>query len=944
MRHYERLDKLSENRMPQRAYYIPYESLEKALHGDRVASSYYRLLTGDWDFAYFERDFDMPEDIQKISFSRTIPVPSCWQLHGYDKPMYTNIHYPYPVDPPYVPDENPCGVYRTVFTLPENWENRDTHIVFEGVSSCLYLYVNGTYIGFTQGSHLQAEFDLTKYVRPGENVVIAKVLKWCVGSYIEDQDFFRYSGIFRDVYLLSREKKGLHDIQVWADTNTVTCSAPDYTVYDAEGKPADLTNPILWNAEKPYLYTLVVRTETEFIPFLVGMRELAISEKGELLVNGQSVILKGVNHHDTHPHTGYTMTDADIRKDLLLMKQLNINCIRTSHYPPTPEFLNLCDRLGFYVVDECDNESHGFAVRSTKNYNQFNGYDGEDPIWPCTGEDWKPMHLERIERMVERDKNHCSVIFWSMGNEAAYGPNTEAMLLWTKNRDPHRLTHYERCMHVDDKAPVDIRSRMYPSLAELERLAQLPDPRPIFLCEYSHAMGNGPGDVAQYMEVFRKHPKAIGGCIWEWADHVVVENGVQKYGGDFGEATHDGNFCCDGLVFADRSFKAGTLNARQAYAPMEVQLEGSSLLVTNYYDFTDFSEKQLLLTVTCDEKTVHTQTLNVALAPHETVKLPLPAVLPESCRWGCYVSLSLTEQDGTEIASRQFPLPVPSQKELPGEPLQLEETSTHVLAQTAEISYAISKLTGCFDSIVIDGRQQLAAPAKWSVWRAPTDNDVSYLESWKLQRFHLAQNKVYNITVAGNTVTVKGSLAGLSRMPFLHYTQLCRFYQDGRVEVELSAKVADNIVDYLPRFGLELAFREPNLPVAYFGRGPLENYPDMTLHAPVGYYESNAKKEYVPYVRPQEQGNHCDVRLLQAGELTFCAEEAFCFQVSQYSTQMLDKATHTDELKNDGNTYLRLDYKVSGIGSASCGPVIEDVYRLSEHAFTFRFTLGKTER
>ena len=941
MRHYERLDSISQNRMSQRAYYIPYESLEKALQGDRFASRYYRLLNGNWDFAYFERDFDLPEDLQQVSFCHTIPVPGCWQLHGFDKPMYTNVHYPYPVDPPYVPDENPCGVYKTVFTLPESWDGRDTHIVFEGVCSCLYLYVNGQYVGFTQGSHLQAEFDLTAYVRPGENVLTAKVLKWCVGSYIEDQDFFRYNGIFRDVYLLSREKGGLHDIQVCADTKSVTCSAPEYTVYDAEGKPADLTNPILWNAEKPYLYTLVVRTKTEFIPFLVGMREIRVSEKGELLINGQSVLLKGVNHHDTHPKTGYAMTDADIRKDLLLMKQLNINCIRTSHYPPTPEFLNLCDRLGFYVVDECDNESHGFVVRSTKNYKDFNGYDGEDAIWPCTGEAWKPMHLERIERMVERDKNHCSVIFWSMGNEAAYGPNIEAMLLWTKARDGSRLTHYERCMQIDDQAPVDIRSRMYPTLAELERLAQLPDPRPIYLCEYSHAMGNSPGDVGQYMEIFRKYPKAIGGCIWEWADHVVVEDGVQKYGGDFGEATHDGNFCCDGLVFADRTFKAGTLNARQVYAPMDARLEGDTIFVTNYFDFTDFSEKQLLLSVTCDGKTAYTQSLNVPLPPHETAEIPLPGALPESCRWGCYVAVSLAEPDGTELGTRQFALPVPCQKEVTAEPLPLEETRTHVIARGKDFCYTVSKLTGTFDSILMDGAEQLALPAKWSVWRAPTDNDVSYLESWKLQRFHLPCNKVYDIAVEGNAVTVKGSLAGLSRMPFLHYTQLCRFYADGRVEVEMEVKVAENIVDYLPRFGMELTLKEANAPIAYFGRGPLENYPDMQLHAPIGYYESDAQREYVPYVRPQEHGNHCDVRYLQAGKLTFQSEDGFCCQASRYSTQALDSANHTDELVSDGNTHLRIDYKISGIGSGSCGPVIAEQFRLSERAFTFRFTLSK---
>ncbi len=942
MRHYENPKVFCENRLSQRAYYIPYESLEKALLGNRRDSAYYRLLNGDWDFTFYERDFDLPEDLSQVPFSKTIPVPSCWQNHGYEKPGYTNIHYPYPVDPPYVPDENPCGIYRTRFALDESWSGRDTHIVFEGVCSCVYLYVNGQYVGFSQGSHLQAEFDLTPYVHSGENTLLCKVLKWCVGSYMEDQDFFRYNGIFRDVYLLSREKNSLHDIEIKADCKTITCSAPEYAVYNAEGQKDDLRNPVLWNAEKPYLYTLVVKTATEYIPFRVGMREIAISDQGQLLINGQSVILKGVNHHDTHPLTGYTMTDEDIRKDLLLMKQLNINCIRTSHYPPTPEFICMCNELGFYVVDECDNESHGFCFRSSKNYKDFNGYDGENPIWPCTDPDWLDMHIDRMERTVERDKNHCCVIFWSMGNEAAYGPNIEAMLRWTKDRDPSRMTHYERCMALDDACPVDIRSRMYPTVAKLIELAERDDPRPIYLCEYSHAMGNGPGDVAQYMDVFRNYPKAIGGCIWEWADHVAIENGVQKYGGDFGELTHDGNFCCDGLVFSDRSFKPGSLNAKEVYAPFYASFDGKQLTVTNEYDFTDFSERQLILSLTCDGQLLLSKILNLSLAPHETTVISVDEqfTLPESCDYGCYISITLMDGEN-QIGSKQFELTVKRNSISRGKPLTaLTESRTHIVAEGENFRYCFSKLYGHFDSIVIGGEEQLFGPMRWSVWRAPTDNDASYKGSWMIQRFHITCTKIYEIALDGNCITVKGSLAGLSRMPYLHYTQSLRFYEGGAVDIRIEVQKAENIIDYLPRFGMEFAMPKENAAFDYIGCGPKHCYRDMHAHAPAGLYHSDAKQEYVNYVRPQEQGNHYDVRRLTlGGKLQFRSTGSFECQVSRYSTEMLTEAQHTNELIADGLTHVRVDYKVSGIGSGSCGPALDPIFQITEKEFAFDITM-----
>ncbi len=347
-------------------------------------------------------------------------------MHGYDKPWYTNLNYTMPVDPPYVPDDNPCGVYRTAFTLDAAWTARHTRVVFEGVCSCLVVYVNGQYVGMSQGSRLQAEFDLTPYVREGENTLIAKVLKWCAGSYLEDQDCFRLNGIFRDVYLLSREPDAIEDIEVKADTTTLTVSAPCYTVYDADGRVADLSNPILWNAEKPYLYTVVVKGKTEYIPIRVGFRDIRVGEQGQLLINGVSVLLKGVNHHDTHPETGYAMTDEFIRYELEQMKVLNVNCIRTSHYPPSPEFLNLCDEMGFYVMDECDIEIHGFCDRNG------NWKEDRPEEWPCEDPRWQEEFISRLQRMVERDKNHPCIFSWSMGNEAGYGQNHTAMLGWIK--------------------------------------------------------------------------------------------------------------------------------------------------------------------------------------------------------------------------------------------------------------------------------------------------------------------------------------------------------------------------------------------------------------------------------------------------------------------------------------------------------------------------------
>lgn len=941
MRKYERLDVLSENRLPQRAYYIPYESAEKALKGERKTSAYYRLLNGDWAFRYYERDVDVPADLDTITGWDTLPVPSCWQMHGYDEPWYFNVNYPYPVDPPYVPDENPCGVYRTTFTLTEKWTERDTHIVFEGVCSCMELYINGQYVGMTQGSHLQAEFDVTPQVKAGENVLTAKVYKWCVGSYLEDQDFLRMNGIFRDVYLLNRRVGGLHDVEIKADCHTIAVSADTYTVYDAAGAVADLSCPVLWNAEKPYLYTVVVQDADEYIPFKVGMREVCLDENGVFRINGVAVKLKGVNHHDTHPTLGYAQDDASLREDLVKMKELNINCIRTSHYSPTPEFLCLCDELGFYVVDETDLETHGFCNRNGPFV-----YDIESDDWICKQPAWEAAFMDRITRTVERDKNHASVVIWSMGNESGYGVNFDTMLNWTKRRDPSRLVHYQGAELVKNNAPVDIASYMYPSLEDFKKSLIHDAPRPVFLCEYSHAMGNGPGDVQLYVDVFYGNERAMGGCIWEWTDHTVMRNGVQCYGGDFGEPLHDGNFCCDGLVFSDRRYKAGTLHAKYAYQPLKVELDGDEIVLTNRYDFTDLSEKILTVTLSVDGKETDGRTVAVSAAPHETVRIPKPFTAPQTCEHGCYLQVTLQDADGYERAFTQLTLPSQRAAVTVGEPFTaFREDERYIYAEAAGTAYRFNRLYGHFDSIVKNGREQLAAPIRLTVYRAPTDNDRHVRTTWDCFRFgnnmgignfDALCSKVYEVTVEGNRIVTKGSLAGLSRKPFFRYTQVLEFFDDGTVAMTVEGDKKKELEAFFPRFGYEIKSPVKNQGFTYFGMGPYECYSDMNCHVHKGLFHSTPDEEYVPYVCPQEHGNHYGTTYLALDNgLCFMTDGQFECNVSRYDTAALAAALHTDELVENGLTNIRVDYRVSGIGSNSCGPSLPEAYRVNESHIAF---------
>lgn len=941
MNFYEDLSKIQINRETPRAYYIPYETEEKALKGIPAESAYYECLNGAWSFEYYDTDTDEGVKAPKTG---KINVPGNWQMQGYDFPWYTNVNYPFAVDPPYTPTINPMGIYSRTFSLPANWENRRTYIVFEGVSSCVELYINGEYAGFSSGSHLPAEFEITSFVTKGKNTLTAKVRKWCAGSYLEDQDFFRLSGIFRDVYLLSRDNEHLWDVEIKADDKKIEyLGEGEYTIYDESGKVADLTKPVLWNAEKPYLYTVIIKNGEEYIPQKIGMRKIETSPLGELLINGVSIKLKGVNHHDTHPKHGYYIPDDEMRSELELMKKLNINCIRTSHYPPTPNFLELCDEIGFYVVDETDIEIHGYATRIPGWR-----YDIENPDWICGCDEWKDAFLDRMIRMVERDKNHACIIMWSLGNESGYGKNHDAMSEWTRKRDNSRLVHYEGANLAGNPDTVDVTSYMYPEIKKVEEFATNDDMRPVYLCEYVHAMGNGPGDLADYWELFDKYPKLIGGCIWEWADHTVIaKNGTLLYGGDNGEPIHDSNFCCDGLVFADRSLKAGSLEAKAVYQPMRTELNGCELTVYNRYDFTNFEEFMLYWSVETDGVVTSSGSCKANIEPHSSATWPLKLNLPKECALGCYLNVSLVDKNGFEVASTQNKADVPVKKAdvcTTSKNITITEEKNDIIVKGDGFEHKVSAVTGMLS--YINGLTE--NDAKLTTWRAPIDNERHLKMKWGYlkgdnqsgENMNRLMTKMYRYEIIGNTVSVIGSLSGISRLPFFRYTINYSFYDDGSIGVKLYGKVREDCVE-LPRLGFEFAIPKDAKGFRYYGMGPGETYVDLHHYAKMGLYESNAEEEYVPYIMPQEHGSHYGATVLETENgLCFSADDKFEINVSEYTPEMLTEAMHTDELEKAGYVNVRIDYKNAGIGSHSCGPDLLEKYRVNDKDIEFGFRIS----
>jgi hypothetical protein len=629
-RYYEDLSILHDNTMPMRSYYIPASQKMNTLIEHREDSDRFQLLNGVWKFQYYKSVYDLKEAFYRTSFNTKdfddITVPGVWQIAGYDSPQYTNIRYPFPFDPPYLPQDIPCGAYVRKFTYHENIDAPRIYLNFEGVDSCFFVWLNGKYTGYSQVPHATAEFDVTEFLEEGENTIAVLVLKWCDGSYLEDQDKFRMNGIFRDVYLLKRPERAIWDYHITTQIKENTAKVKLNVTFDfsipvsviiedqaravvATGTISDdgsiefkIPNPTLWNTEHPYLYTLTLQSSYETIVDYIALRTIEIRDK-VIYFNGQKIKFRGVNRHDSDPETGFTVSVPQIKKDLSLMKQHNFNSIRSSHYPNAPYFYQMCDLYGFMVIEEADIEAHGPYMLYRKedtDYNRFKRWNekiADDPIW-------EESILDRVQHMVQRDKNRFCIVMWSMGNESAYGCNFEKALRWTKKFDPYRLTQYESARYRNydvtyDYSNLDLYSRMYPAMNEIEEYLEEDGSKPFLLVEYCHAMGNGPGDLEDYFQLIQKDDRMCGGFVWEWCDHAIAhgktESGktIYYYGGDHDEELHDGNFCMDGLVFPDRTPHTGILEYKNVYRPVRVvsyDQETGKLVLHNYLDFDDLKD------------------------------------------------------------------------------------------------------------------------------------------------------------------------------------------------------------------------------------------------------------------------------------------------------------------------------------------------------------------
>lgn len=986
---------------PNHAYFIPFGDENVARLGDRQLSDRLTLLSGEWSFRYYPNRFEVPEHFPDGDFDDSgfdvIPVPSCWQTLGYDRHQYTNVNFPFPYDPPYVPDENPCGAYRTAFELSEDECARRTYLHFEGVDSCFYVWVNGAFVGYSQVSHSTSEFELTSYVRPGENTLAVLVMKWCDGSYLEDQDKLRMSGIFRDVYLLSRPENHLRDFTVrtpveddyrtarvdvsfdWTgEAGKVSCElySPDGALVgkaDAENGCVSfpLTDAVLWNAESPSLYELVIRAAGEVICQDVGVRRIEV-KNAVLYFNGVAIKLRGTNRHDSDPFVGYAVTEEKLTHDLTLMKQHNMNAIRTSHYPNAPWAAQLYSRFGFYVIDESDIEMHGTtSVYSNKppHGHAYSDYVIPDRVYGslCHDKRFEAAVVDRVQRNVERDKNNACVLMWSLGNESGYGPNMEKAAAWIKTVDNERLVHYESSIYQmegyeNDLSNIDVYSRMYAGVFDVDQYCTDDSlKKPFIQCEFVHAMGNGPGDIEDYFERLYKYDKFAGGFVWEWCDHAIWMGRTPEgrdmygYGGDFGEFPHDGNFCMDGLVYPDRTPHTGLLEWKNVARPARASLADGKVTLHNYMDFTNLLDYMTIeYEVTQDGEVVQSGTVETPdLAPHAEAALAVPFTTPETgvCCLNLYYRLKDEDEfreAGHLLGFDQFVLREEKAAFEPGESrsVSVRETERSYTVEGETFRYVFNRLTGTFDSLVNEQISFLEKPMEWNIWRAPTDNDRNIRREWERAGYDRSAPKVYEtsaeVTDDGVVLTAKLSLAAIYLQPCMKLTAVWTIRPDGRIAASIHGDRADEF-PFLPRFGLRLFLPRAFDAVEYFGYGPFESYADKRRASMLGKYTAAVADLHEDYLRPQENGSHygCS-HVALANPSGGCLEavgDCFSFNASEYTEEELTAKAHNYELTPCGSTVLCLDYKLSGIGSNSCGPQLLEQYRFDEKEFDFEIEL-----
>jgi beta-galactosidase len=899
----------------------------------------------------------------------TLAVPSHWQLHGHGLPAYTNVQFPFPVDPPFVPDENPTGDYRRAFDLPAGWPAGPAVVRFDGADSCYRVWLNGVELGHAKGSRLPAEFDVTAALRPGRNVLAVRVHQWSAGSYLEDQDMWWLSGIFRSVRLLSRPDGGVADVFVHAGYDHRTGRGT--LRVDVPG-PARLTVPELgltgvdpagphvldgaepWSAEHPRLYDAEVATDTERVRLRIGFRTVELAG-GRWTVNGVPVKLRGVNRHEWDPDTGRAVPLDVMRRDLLLMKRHNINAVRTSHYPPAPAFLDLCDELGMWVIDECDLETHGFALVS------WRGNPSDDPRW-------EPALLDRARRMVERDKNHPSVIAWSLGNEAGVGRNLAAMARWIRDRDPDRMIHYEGDR---TSAYTDCYSRMYAPVDEVAAIGAgeeppLDDPAadahrraiPFVLCEYAHAMGNGPGGLSEYQELFETHPRCQGGFVWEWIDQCVRVAGPDgeffAYGGDFGEEVHDANFIADGLVFPDRTPSPGLIELKKVFEPVGITVGDGVVTVDNRYEVRDTAHLSFAWTAGDGGGVLDVPV--VAAGDRATVDLPVRAG-GEPDTWVTVRAVLARDQPwaaaGHEVAWAQAPLGPPPAGPRSVAPRPVPELVPRVAAPVTGQPVEVG--AGVFDPVtgrlVRLGDLAVHGP-RLDLWRAPTDNDApprdvkqAVAVQWRRAGLHRLRHRVVGSARDGDAYVLQTRVAPATTNVGMLTTY--RWTPDGDgLHLAVTVEPVGPWGGVLPRVGLRMAGPPAWDDVEWFGGGPGEAYPDSRRAARIGRFRSPVDDLQTPYVFPQENGNRTAVRWARitgpgVPGLRVDGDPTFELTVRRWTSEDLDAARHTHELRPRDRVYVNLDVAQHGLGTASCGPGVLPAYELRpDRTYAFALRLG----
>ena len=1002
-RYYENLSVLHENTMPARAYYIPASRRMDNLVEHREESDRMQLLNGTWKFQYFNSIYDIQDSFFEKNYDTEnfdeIQVPSVWQMAGYDTHQYTNIRYPFPFDPPYVPQDIPCGAYVHTFEYSRDEKAPKSFLNFEGVDSCFYVWINGSYIGYSQVSHMTSEFDVTDVLQDGKNTVAVLVMKWCDGSYLEDQDKFRMSGIFRDVYILKRPKQAISDYHIKTRIEDMLAKVEiemkfysplnvKISIEDRngavvalgsiaeEGKAVlEIASPELWNTENPYLYKLILETENEVIVDHIALRKIEIKDQ-VIYLNGQKIKFRGVNRHDSDPVTGFTISLEQLTTDLTLMKQHNFNAIRSSHYPNAPFFYEMCDKYGFMIIDEADIEAHGpFMIyrKEDTDYNRFKRWNekiADDPVW-------EEAIVDRVKLMVERDKNRFCIVMWSMGNESAYGCNFEKALEWTKNFDPDRITQYESARYRNydetyDYSNLDVYSRMYPALSEIQEYLDKDGSKPFLLVEYCHSMGNGPGDFEDYFQMIQDNDKMCGGFVWEWCDHAIAhgtaENGktIYAYGGDHGEEIHDGNFCMDGLVYPDRTVHTGLLEYKNVYRPARVisyNKESGELVLHNYMDFDDLKDYvKISYELTQDGLVISKGILpEFSVAPHGEGKTNLKINVPENGK--CYLKLiyhlkkelPLLDEDHIlgfdeievskedtkcKLAEKWIPKTVVDSE------LQVNENDTQIHIKGREFAYTIDKRTALFTEMKFAGREYLNHPMELNIWRAPTDNDMYIKSEWKKAHYDKAYTRAYTTEVVqgkyGVKITSHASVVAETVQKILDVTITWKIEAAGKIDADIAVTKDDEFPD-LPRFGVRMFLDKKLSAVRYFGMGPQESYCDKHQAASHGLYRTDVGDLHEDYIRPQENGSHYDCEYVELNNSRYgivaSAEKAFSFNASYYTQEELEKKTHNYELIESDSVVFCVDYALNGIGSNSCGPVVLEQYRFDDVLFRFQFTL-----